>query len=474
MKNIWSILLSVIVVTSCTDLESFNVDEKNATTAAPETFFSNAQFNLAKEVFNVSYTASGPGASRMFAQHITAVTYIEGTRYIKAFNWTPLYRDVLADLKAGKDILQASETTNADEESLKNNKLALFDLMSIYTYANLVDSYGNIPYSEALDFNNPLPVFDDAQTVYVDLMSKLDDVIARLSPAAGNFGNADLIYKGNTALWLKFANSLKLRMGMRIIDVLPDLATTAVSSAINSGMLIQDNSENTLFHYLSESPNTNPWWTTLVRDNLKYYVGTNRFIDYMNSVNDPRIGIYFGDVGGQYIGGAYGEVIPYASYSPVSDYFRNPTAPSIFFDHSAVEFLLAEAAERGIATPSPAQVHYENAIRASFEYWGASGVDDYLAQSNVNYATAPGDWKEKIGLQKWVALFDQGFEAWTEYRRLDHPSFLQPAPNSESAVVLKRFTYPISEQTLNGGSWKQAADAMGGDLYEVPIFWDIH
>src|SRR5690606_267911 len=115
-------------------------------------------------------------------------------------------------------------------------------LMSIYTYANLVDSYGNIPYSEALDFNNPLPVFDDAQTVYVDLMSKLDDVIARLSPAAGNFGNADLIYKGNTALWLKFANSLKLRMGMRIIDVLPDLATTAVSSAINSGMLIQDNS----------------------------------------------------------------------------------------------------------------------------------------------------------------------------------------------------------------------------------------
>src|SRR5690606_18472632 len=134
--------------------------------------------------------------------------------------------------------------------------------------------------------------------------------------------------------WLKFANSLKLRMGLRIIDVLPDVATEAVSSAINSGKLISDNSENTLFRYLSESPNTNPWWVTLVRDNLRYYVGTDHFINYMNSVNDPRMGIYFNDIGGKFIGGAYGEVIPYADFSPVNDRFRDPTMPSIFFDHS--------------------------------------------------------------------------------------------------------------------------------------------
>ena len=186
------------------------------------------------------------------------------------------------------------------------------------------------------------------------------------------------------------------------------------------------------------------------------------------------MGIYFNDIGGKFIGGAYGEVIPYADFSPVNDRFRDPTMPSIFFDHSAVEFLLAEAAERGIATPSSANVHYDNAIRASFDYWGAANVDDYLAQPNVNYHTAPGDWKQKIGLQKWVSLFDQGFEAWTEYRRRDHPSFLQIAPNAESTVVLKRFTYPIGEQTLNGENWNQASQAMCSDLYETPVFWDVY
>lgn len=86
---------------------------------------------------------------------------------------------------------------------------------------------------------------------------------------------------------------------------------------------------------------------------------------------------------------------------------------------------------------------------------------------------AQGTWKEKIGIQKWIALYDQGFEAWTEYRRLDYPKLSAPT-HADSDIVPLRFLYPINEQTLNGDSYKEASSAIGGDLYSTKLFWDVH
>jgi len=141
-------------------------------------------------------------------------------------------------------------------------------------------------------------------------------------------------------------------------------------------------------------------------------------------------------------------------------------------DYAFVEFLLAEAAERSLIA-TPAQGHYNAAIRASFDYYGASGVDAYLAQPSVDYATAPGDWKEKIGIQKWISLYNQGFEAWTEYRRLGYP-LLDAPPNAYIDEVPVRLTYPISEQTLNGANYSEASSAIGGDLLKTRLFWDAN
>jgi hypothetical protein len=144
-------------------------------------------------------------------------------------------------------------------------------------------------------------------------------------------------------------------------------------------------------------------------------------------------------------------------------------------DYSEVEFLLAEAVERGIAVGGTAATHYTNAVTASLNYWNVSSTNiaAYLAQPTVAYATATGTWKQKIGEQAYLSLYNRGFEAWTSYRRLDFPVLTAPA-DAVISVVPKRYTYPAAEQTLNATNNAAAAAAIGGDAMTTKIFWDIN
>lgn len=476
MKNIVKLilLLSLFLSFSCSDdLESLNIDNKNATVAAAGAFFSNAQKAFADNMNNGGvYRATGPSIGKLWVQHLTSVTYLEGATYIPEFSWAPLYRDVLKDLEESAKIVAATQVSIAAEATEQKNRLAIIEIMKVYTYATLVEAYGDIPYSEALDFNNATPKYDDAKTVYTDLINRLSTAISDLDPTGTSFGNADLIYRGEVSNWIKFGNSLKLRMGLRIIDAMPELGAETVTAAAPGTFTA--NADNAVFRYLADYPNSNPWWSFLVRESLKYYVGTNTFIGTLNSFNDPRRAIFFTPVDDQYIGAEYGVVQRYESFSREGALLREPTLPVIFIDYAQVEFLLAEAAERVIGTVTDPQAHYNAAIRASFEYYGIGedAAADYLAQSNVNYATADGPWQKKIGVQKWIALFDQGFEAWTEYRRLDYPVLNAPQV-AESEIVPVRFRYPIDEQTLNGVSYNAASTAIGGDEYTTNLFWDV-
>jgi hypothetical protein len=141
-------------------------------------------------------------------------------------------------------------------------------------------------------------------------------------------------------------------------------------------------------------------------------------------------------------------------------------------DYVEVEFYLAEAAARGWTVGGTAAEHYDKAITASMEYWGVDAADItlYLARPDVAYATATGTYKEKIGVQKWLALYNRGFEAWTEWRRLDAPVLVAPA--NALSVIPVRFTYPVQEQNLNGTNYASAATAIGGDKVDTKLFWD--
>lgn len=475
MKNIRNliglpfVLIFMLLTVSCTnELIKLNEDTKHATTAGAETFFSNATKNLSDNLNSIEYRATGPGITRLWAQQLTSVTYLEGVTYIPEFSWSALYEGVLNNLKESSETLSEAEEVTPTVK----NQLSMVEIMTVFTYANLVESYGNIPYSEALDFENPRPKYDDGETVYMDLLDRLSNAISEMDENADGFGAADLVYGGDVQKWIKFGNSLKLRMGMRIIDALPADGIKAVSEA--STNLISSNDENALFRYLPDYPNTNPWWSFLVREGLKYFVGTETFLGKMNDLEDPRREVFFTPLNGEYKGAKYGVTQNYASYSREGAFYREPDLPVIFMDYAQVEFLLAEAAERGISGISDPESHYNKAIKASFEYYGLSEDDthNYLNQSHVKYSSAEGNWKEKIGVQKWLALFDQGFEAWTEYRRLGFPKLSAPG-HADSDIVPLRFLYPISEQTLNGDNYKEAASAIGGDTYSTGLFWDV-
>jgi hypothetical protein len=117
--------------------------------------------------------------------------------------------------------------------------------------------------------------------------------------------------------------------------------------------------------------------------------------------------------------------------------------------------------------------HYEAGIRASMSYWEVPTADQdtYVANSLVAYATATGDWKQKIGTQKWLALYNRGLEGWTEWRRLDYPILNVPTGQTYGDIPV-RFPFPVQEQNLNTANWEAASSAVGGDNVRTKLFWD--
>jgi hypothetical protein len=261
---------------------------------------------------------------------------------------------------------------------------------------------------------------------------------------------------------------------MRLSDVNSATAKTIVESA--AAGTFASSSDNAMFAYLDAPPNTNPVWVNLVQSGRKDFVAANTLVDKMQALNDPRVPFYFttDGSGSAYSGGIYGSSNNFASYSKPADRITEPAFEAFFMTYAEVEFFKAEAIERGYSVGGTAAGHYDNAITASMEYWGVDAADiaTYLARADVNYATAPGTYKQKIGTQKWIALYESGFESWCEWRRLDSPTLAAP-PDAVSVIPL-RYTYPVSEQNLNSANFEAASSAIGGDAVATKLFWDMN
>jgi len=476
MKNIFAIFLIFLMFSSCTKLEELNVNTKDPTKVPGESLFTGAQRALSNQMVTPNVNLN---IWRMFVQQWTETTYIDEANYdittrpIPGNHWNALYRDVLKNLQESAKVLQEDGNLPGDAPAVLTNKLAIVEIMTVYTFSVLVETFGNVPYTQALDQAILLPAYDDGLTIYKDLISRLSAAITTMDQNEGSFGIADNMYYGDVRQWYVFANSLKLRMGMLLSDVDNALASSTVAEAAPN--VIKNNGDNATITYMGSQPNNNPINENLVLSGRNDFVGANTFIDVMNGLNDPRRSSYFTTVlvsdSNVYLGGIYGASNDFTQFSHVAVPITDPTFESDLFDLAEVEFLLAEGAERGFNVGGgTAEEHYNNAIRASFEYWGAADVDTYLAQPSVAYSSAPGLWKEKIGVQKWIALYNRGFESWTAYRMLDFPVLVAP-PDAFSVLPL-RLTYPVAEQTLNGANRAAAAAAIGGDNVATKLFWD--
>ena len=475
MKKLSILFITLLIFSSCEDLVNLNDAPKQAKNAIPQALFANAQKNLASTMASSNVNLN---IFRMLAQQWTETTYTDEARYdlstrnIPQNFWNALYRDVLRDLKESRTIVTAIDPLFIDD-AVRKNQLAMINITDIYTNMILVTAFGNIPYTEALNSDDLQPVYDDANTVYKDLISRLNNAISSFdnTAGAGNFESSDLVYGGDIDKWISFGNSLKLKLGMIIADSDPTLAQTTVQAAAPG--VFKSNDDNAAFVFLTSPPNTNPIWVDLIQSGRKDFVAANTLVNKMKAMSDPRIPIYFTlDKFGAYTGGTYGSSNSFATYSKPGDIVKEPDFPHLLLDYVEVEFYLAEAAARGWTVGGTAAGHYDKAITASMEYWGVDAADItlYLARPDVAYATATGTYKEKIGLQKWIALYNRGFEAWTEWRRLDAPVLVAPA--NALSVIPVRFTYPVQEQNLNGTNYASAATAIGGDKVDTKLFWD--
>lgn len=476
MKKILIFALLIGMTISCTDFEGWNVDDKNPSEVPASFLVTSAQRDLA---LRMTSTSVNYNIFKLLAQQWNETQYTDEANYdfkkrdIGGNFTIYMYRDVLNDLEGAKTIINADEFITANDKTVQ---LGVIELIEVYTWHVLVDTFGNIPYTEALQgLDNLTPVYDDDAAIYADLFTRLDAALGMLNAGGDAFGSADQFYNGSLAQWKKFGNSLKLKMAVRTDDFDHTRSATAATAAVAAGVFASSD-DNLSFAFQATPPNNNPIWGSLVQSGRNDYVVANTFVDLINPLNDPRASVFMADNlgGGVYQGGIYGEGSSYVDNTHIGALWHTPDMEGVLMSYSEVEFLLAEAVERNLIGGS-AEAHYNNAISASIMYWGGTqaDADTYIAQASVAYATAGTTWKEVIGNQKYISLFGRGFEAWSSWRLLDFPNTMHRPPISGEAVP-RRYIYGNDDANLNGTNYDAASTAMGGDKKSSRVFWDIN
>ncbi|MFP4469832.1 MAG: SusD/RagB family nutrient-binding outer membrane lipoprotein [Bacteroidales bacterium] len=473
-KIIFLFIVLIGISTSCTkNFDEYNEDTKNPTDVPGNMLFANAQKALADQVASTNVNLN---VWKLFVQYWTETTYTDEANYdiinrtIADLTFRTYYRDVLADLVDAREKIMA-EVPQTDEETIaQQNRLQITELIWAYCFNRLVDTFGDVPYTEALDIDDISPAYTPAPDIYQDIINRTIAAVDALDENGGSFGEFDLYFNGDVAMWKKFGNSLLVKMGITLSLVNEDLAKSTVLAGYNGDGGLFEFGERCELHYPGGAM-SNPLYLDLVASGRDDFVPANTIVDLMNELEDPRREAYFTLYNDSiYLGGIYGESNAYANYSHIADRIKEQTFPMPLLTYTEVEFYLAEAAERGYDV-GDAATHYANAITASFDFWQVDGADAYIEANPYNGI-------ESIGIQAYIAFYIRGLVAYTEWRRLDVPEMNLPPSPAESAdgAVPRRFTYPVNEQTLNRESRQAAVDRQwpaDGDRLSSRIFWDV-
>jgi hypothetical protein len=452
-----------------------------------------------------------------FVRHLATPTPFVGgvnnTTYVPVWNnpyMNNMYSKVMAPAR------QVIEIAEADGEDMF---VQWAKLLQVTAMSRVSAIHGPIIYS---NYGSQGDVaYDSEPELYNNFFSDLDAIVSTFSANKdyAQFKNFDAIYGGSVAHWLKYANSLRLQLAMRLVNIDPALAKTQADKAISdAGGLIDENSENfNLFLYggiYKESRICFSWSDTRMSATMESILG---------GYDDPRVTAYFEPVTDASLVADHPD-FPYKGIrngaeilakdtrivmSTISEDFKSVTHRR-FFDAAEVHFMLAEANLRGWSTPLTAQAHYVAGVNASFDYWGVGGAADYLADNTktpldyddttvtgptndfVSRITATVAWDEsgtneekleKIMTQKWIAAYGNTVEAWVDHRRTGYPKLPYNYQNSSKADTglipadgfIKRLLFNQNEQTNNPSGYAGAVQALGsgGDKVSTRLYWDV-
>lgn len=454
-------------------------------------------------------------AGAMVQHFASLTTYWSGDKYLSNVEYYSAFFET-AYTNQVKEIEQIIALTK-DKPEL-SNKYNIARIWRAFIYHRISDLYGDIPYSEAgqgyLD-GILSPKYDTQETIYKDMLKELEEAGAGLDAAKVSYGAADPLYAGDVVKWKKFANSLMLRLGMRMTKVDAASAETYVKKAIAGGLMTSNDDVARLLHYDTNDNNRNLDANTLKTQeydaaNLKGKANSKlskTLVDFLQTNDDPRLPY----IATLWQGNADRNQLPTASapaaqkglpngYDPTTiktlipswndnslatyseanlNYIASNAAPTVFQSYAEVEYLLAEAALRGWGDGAAA-THYNKGVTAAMSLFSIYGAT-IPAASITAYLTAHPfatsgmtAQMEQIHTQYWAATFLNSYEAYANWRRTGYPA-LKPTNytgNATGGVIPRRLRYPASETSKNAVNYRAAVAIQGPDDFLTRVWWD--
>ena len=491
-----SLALAAGVAACNSDLTSLNQNPNSPENAPAGAVFTNAVANAVGRWLGTTYDLR---QLEFVTQHLAENQYPDEDRYARIrasdtqTSFTGAYNNSLVDFSRVQQKGEAESSAAVYAPAM---------IMQQWEFGYLTDSWGAVPYSQALkgDSGIALPAYDPQKDIYAGMLAALTKAAADLAtPGAQSLGDADPIYGGSTKKWQKFANSLHARDAMRISYVDQAKADAELKAAFTGpGGTFASNADNAQLDWPGDGIYNNPWSDNFqTRDDHRM---SKTFVDTLLSHSDPRLEVFAmptvdfskGTAGAaEYAGQPNGllgpAASPYATSTsrPGAVFYGGGTSygtfggngakqPSYLMTYAELLFIKAEAAQRNLGglTQGQAAQFYLDGIKASMQQWGVSDADitAYLARPDVAYQGGTAGLKQ-IATQKWIALFTDGGQAWFEWRRTCVPN-IKPGPSAIFNYVPRRLEYPTSEASVNPDNLNAAIAAQGEDVMSTQTYWD--
>lgn len=503
-------MVALLALSSCDkDFEETNINPNSPEVVSSALLLPNIIRSTTNEIAGKSW-----GYGNLVMQQTAKIQFTNEDRY----NWGPQGNPYSTFYNALRDI---NNVILISEAAGQKNYVGIAKVMRANLYSFMTDAYGDLPYSEAIQAKaeTNYPKFDKQEDIYIGILAELKDANDLLGTSTEKV-EGDILFNGNVLRWKKFANSLRLRILMRLSDRNnPSAEMQAILANPAQSPIFTSNLDEAALQYLQDVPNQHPLYTTRSGsyDEIRL---SEKMENVLKSLNDPRLFAYAQPTnasGAGVIGApeAY-QGVPNGlgdeealKYSPSGDATKggsnfisrvgllfscsactplaNPTGyQAVLMSYSELQFILAEARERGFITAGSAEEFYRNGIQSSVDYYKARYtlinlpqiasklvVDNaYYQQADVAFTGTSQEKLRKIGTQKWLALFFTGMEGWYDWRRTGYPQIV-PGPAAFINSVPVRFIYPGSVQSLNSDNYKEAIARQGEDALTTRVWWDV-
>jgi hypothetical protein len=442
--------------------------------------FTNVLANMGGEVWSTT-----PG---FYAQVYSETQYTEASRYARTqADFGGYYSGVLYDCENIIKFNNANPEKAAAYGS-NANQIATARILKAWWYLRVTDAWGNVPYSEALQFKGDIP-YDDQQAIYTDLLNELKEAVAQFDGGASFQG--DILLGGDVNRWKKFANSLRLMMGVRLAKIDANKGKAEVLDALAaSGGVLTSYTEDVKLAYPGGNF-LNPFYNYYNITQRRDIAISETLTDFMNTNADKRVLSYGsesttnpGTVKGFPYGLERSDAVTWANGNPdwarvISNAMRTPTMPMYILTASQVYLARAQAAQMGW-TAENATAMYASGIEQGWRQWGVYNLVDLTAyMADPDIALAGGSQISKIFRQRWIAAYPDGQEAFDVWREANGNGnnylVLTPAPGTTTGIP-RRLAISQTQFDLNPANTNAVATiyTVGGekDSQYARMWWD--